>query len=150
MHLFYFRLNFVFLHSFKLFEPSRYMIIHQIKNLCNFDSFRNCKISEIFEIWQFDNFRNFRNWEIKQISRFISTSKTKVLLQKLAILIPVRPFDISYFSQFRQFLYLPFNTNNQFLFPILETRKFGRSTFKHSLIFKIETLAIPKFYCLKC
>ena len=37
----------------------------------------------------------------------------------------------------------------QFLFSIVVTGKYGRSTFEHSLIFKFEMLAIFKFYCLK-
>ena len=43
----------------------------------------------------------------------------------------VCPFDIPHYSQFCQFSYFPFDINqfSQFVFPILVTRKFGRSTF---------------------
>ena len=37
----------------------------------------------------------------------------------------------------------------QLSFSIVVTRKFGRSTFESSLIFKLEMLAILKFDCSK-
>ena len=39
--------------------------------------------------------------------------------------------------------------SSQFLFSIVVTRKFGRSTFERSLIFKFEKLAILKIDCSK-
>ena len=39
--------------------------------------------------------------------------------------------------------------SSQFLFSIVATRKFGRSTFERSLIFKFEMLAILKLECSK-
>ena len=39
--------------------------------------------------------------------------------------------------------------SSEFLFSIVVTRKFGRSTLECSLIFKFEVLAILKFDCSK-
>ena len=63
----------------------------------------------------------------------------------------IRLFDIFQFSQFCLFSYFPSDINQffQFLFPVLVTHKFDRSTFERSLILKFETLAILKFYSLK-
>ena len=59
----------------------------------------------------------------------------------------VRLFDIPPYSQFCQFLYLPFDINqfSQFLFPILLTHKFYPSIFERLLICKSETSAILNF-----
>ena len=58
----------------------------------------------------------------------------------------IRSLDIPRCSQF-YFLYSPFDINqsSQFLFPILVTRKFERSTFELSLILKFETSATQNF-----
>ena len=57
------------LYLFKLFEHSKHMIIDQIGNLWNFDSFQNCKISKIFYFLKLYNFEifyffKFYNFEI--------------------------------------------------------------------------------------
>ena len=44
----YFQIYFLFLRLFELFEHSNYMIIYQIENFLNFDTFTNCKIFLIF------------------------------------------------------------------------------------------------------
>ena len=59
----------------------------------------------------------------------------------------VRLFDIPHYSQFCQFSYFPFKSI--FSISISYFSEFGRSTFERSLIFKFETSAILKFYCLK-
>ena len=61
------------------------------------------------------------------------------------------PFGVPHYSQFWQFSYFPIDINqlSQFLFSILVTHKFGHSTSERSLIFKFETSAFLKFYCLK-
>ena len=59
--IFYFQIYFQFLHFFKLFEHSKYKIIHKFENLWHFDRFRNCKILEIFGIFQDEYFWNFPN-----------------------------------------------------------------------------------------
>ena len=62
----------------------------------------------------------------------------------------VCPCDTLRCSQFCQFSYLSVDITqfSHFLFSIL-THNFGLSTFELSLIFKFETLAFLKFYCLK-
>ena len=52
---------FIFRFLFELFKYSKYMIIHRIGNLWNFDSFTNCEILEIFGIFKVGNFLSFPN-----------------------------------------------------------------------------------------
>ena len=52
----------------------------------------------------------------------------------------VRLFNISHYSQFREFSYLSFD---------ILLSKYRLSTSERSLIFKHETLAILKLHCLK-
>ena len=68
----------------------------------------------------------------------------------------VRPFDIPHHSQSCRFSFFPSDINEfrRFIFLIFifycsYSRKFGRSTFERSLIFKFELLAVLQFDCLK-
>ena len=93
----------------------------------------------MFQIEKLTNFEIFFNLENQSLASKIANFKS------------VHWFDIPHYSQFFQFSYLPFDIKqfSQFLFLILVSRKLGRFTFKRSLIFKFETSAILKSYCLK-
>ena len=50
--------SFDFFYLFNLYEQSKYMVIYQIGNFCNFDSFPNCKILKISYVSELNNSRN--------------------------------------------------------------------------------------------
>ena len=109
--------------------------------------------SRNFSDWQFLEFSKsqiFSNFLNCKFCEFFKSQEPK-FGWKIGNFGTVRPFDIPHYSQFRQFSYFSFDINqfSQFLFPTLVTRKFGRSTFVRPLVFKFETSAILKFYCLK-
>ena len=142
IRFFHFRIYCLFVYLFWLFEYSKYRIIYKIGNLWNRDSFPNCKILKIFEIFEIDKFCYFPNCkflEFPKINKFrdFFNLENQNLTSKISNCGIVRPFDIPHYSQFCRFSYLPFDIDQffQFLFPILVTRRVGRSTFERSLIF---------------
>ena len=63
--IFYYSIFFLFWYFLKLFENSKYMIIHKIVNLWNVDSFPNCSIVKIcFFISKCNNSKNLMFFEI--------------------------------------------------------------------------------------
>ena len=62
---------FKFLYLFKLFEPSKYMMIYtrEIGNLWNFDSFLNFKILLFFEIVKFGECLEFSEIKFLEFSK---------------------------------------------------------------------------------
>ena len=89
---------------------------------------------EIFRIFQIKFFRNCRSWKINKFLKNVQFGRRN-LVPKIGNFGILCPFDIPQFSQF--------------LSPIFVTRKFSRSKFGHSLIYKSKTSAILKFCCLK-
>ena len=75
-----------------------------------FFKFVNNQITWISELKNLTNFQNFTFWKIKISSDFFQFGKLSKF-EKLANLGIVCPFGIPHHSQFRQFLYLPFDMN---------------------------------------
>ena len=128
-------------------EIDRFRIFPEFSKLDIFLEFSKSKINKFPECYSIKNL---------QVSRIFSIWKTEIWLKKLVNFGIVRPFEISNFSQFCQYLYVPFDINQfrRFNFSIFisyfnESHKFGRSTFEQFLIFKFKTSGILKFYCLK-
>ena len=101
----------------------------------------------ISRILQLEKLKNFQI-----LFQFVILSNTK----KLTNFRIVCPFDIPHHAQFCRFSYLPFAINefrcfifSIFIFYSSYSRKFGRSTFELSLIFKFQILAILRFDCSK-
>ena len=113
------------------------LTIFKIVKLGNFLDFSKL---ELFGIFRIASFLNFSSWKCNKFLEFFQFEKPN-LAKKNGNFEIVCPFNISHYSQFCQFSYLTFGINqfSQFLFPILVTRKFGRSTFESSLIFKFES-----------
>ena len=127
----------------------RNWLIFQIRHCWNFQN------SKIVSIGKLTNFQNFTTWKTNKFSEFFKFRKLSKF-KKLANFGIVCPFDIPHYSQFCRFSYLPFDINELrrfifwiFIFYCTDSRKFGCSTFEHSLIFKFEMLAILKFDCSK-
>ena len=129
-----------------------FLWILKVENLWNFPYYNFLELSklEMFEIFDIIKFWNCPNREVNNRLDYFNLQNQNLAL-KIGDLRIVHPFDLPHYSQFCQFSYLPFDINqfSQFLFPILVTRKFVRSTFERSLIFKFVTSAILKFYCSK-
>ena len=69
--IFYFRIYFLFLYLFKLFEHPKYIIIYNIVNLGNFNNFSNCSILKICYCSKLNNFRNlFFFFKLKNLGNF--------------------------------------------------------------------------------
>ena len=133
--------------------------------ILKFAIFRNYKIWGIFRIYQnknfgifqIGNFRNFPNLTFSTLEIFGIVKINKFLdffqfvKPKFSNFKIVHRFNVPHYSIFCQFSYFPIDINqlSQFLYFILVTRKFSHFTSKRSLIFKFETSAILKFYCLK-
>ena len=73
----YYRIYFLFLYLFRLFEHLNCMIIYKIDNSTNFDSFRKCRILKNFYSSKMNNFRNFMIFEIVKFGKFLEFSKLK-------------------------------------------------------------------------
>ena len=65
------------LRLFKLFERSKYMIIHKIENLWNFDSFPNCKVWKTYYFSKLNNFKNLM-FKIVRFGKFFQFSKLEI------------------------------------------------------------------------
>ena len=68
--IFYFRINFLFLYLFKLFEHSEHMIIYKIESFWNFTNSKFLKFSPL-EILEFSKLRIFG---ISQMISYFSDS----------------------------------------------------------------------------
>ena len=141
-------------------------VTFQIANFSNFPKLNIlwiCAFSEFFKLTMFGifqngdfwnslivNFWNRPNYKINNFLECFQFGKQN-FTPKIGNFEIFLPFDIPHCSQYCQFSSLPFDINqfSQFLFPILVTRKFGRSTFERWLILKFETSDVLKLYCLK-
>ena len=137
------------------------MLLFEILQFQKFNDFRVCKTWEFFEIFKIENFWNFPiwtffeipkleifriflianfwnclNWKINKLLEFIQFRKSKIGSEdwqfwnyssiRYSALLAILPF-----LEFTDLLF-DINKFSQFLFPILVTRKFGRSTFERS------------------
>ena len=119
-------------HLFQIVKFGKFLEFSKLK-------FWKLHVYEIVQIEKLTNIYNFFNLKNKNLAKQIFNFGI------------IHSFDILHYSKFCKFSYLHFDRNqfSEFRFSIILTRKFGRSTFKRSLIFKFKTSAILKLYCLK-
>ena len=97
------------------------------------------------------NFANLKFWEFSKLDTF--GIEIFLLIRKIIKIPKISKFwnysSIRYSARFAILLIfiLPFNIN--FIIYCSDSRKFGRSTFARSLIFKFKISAILRFYCSK-
>ena len=108
--------------------------------------------SSILKFGKFFEFYNFQNQQIYNKNSNLENQNLAPKIDKFWNCSSTRHFTLH--TRNSAIFTLSFKSNltfvtYQFLFPILVTRKFGRSTFESSLIFKFKTSAILKFCCLK-
>ena len=77
LFFFNFRIYFLILHLFKLFEYLKYVVIYTIGRLCNFYSFSNCEILKICYLSILNNFRNLLIFENVKFGKFLEFSRLK-------------------------------------------------------------------------
>ena len=138
--------------EWKFLEFSKLKIFWNFPN-SNFLVFLNRKFLsflklEIFRNFQIQIFWNCPNWKVNIFIRKIQFEKPKFGCKNWKF------WNCSSIEYFALLAILPnlifplWYRFSQFLFPVLVTRKFGRSTFERSSL-KLETSAILKFYCSK-